>query len=379
MSGKTSRAALVLTAAEEEMLGGLARSRTAPVREAERAKILLAYAEKRSITEVMRRVGVGGSTVCKCIDKALAHGVAAGLKDAYHRPHAPEITEEAKAWVVSLACTKPKDHGRAAEVWSISALAEFVSSHAEEAGHPRLAQAGKSTVWRILNERQIKPHKISYYLERRDPEFDRKMQEVLMVYQDVALYREGAVHDARPNPIYTVSVDEKPGVQALGLTAPDLPPVPDKAANLGRDYEYVRHGTVSILAGIDLHSGHIFERVEDRHRSAEFIELLKDIDAYYPPEAIVRLILDNHSAHISKETLAFLATRPGRFEYVHTPKHGSWLNLIECAFSKMARSFLRHIRVTSVDELKTRIRQGINEMNAAPVVFRWKKFDLALA
>jgi transposase len=301
MSGKTSRAALVLTAAEEEMLGGLARSRTAPVREAERAKILLAYAEKRSITEVTRRVGVGGLTVCKCIDKALAHGVAAGLKDAYHRPHAPEITEEAKAWVVSLACTKPKDHGRAAEVWSISALAEFVSSHAEEAGHPRLAQAGKSTVWRILNERRIKPHKISYYLERRDPDFDRKMQEVLMVYQDVALYREGAVHDARPNPIFTVSVDEKPGVQALGLTAPDLPPVPDKAANLGRDYEYVRHGTVSILAGIDLHSGHIFERVEDRHRSAEFIELLKDIDAHYPPEAIVRLVLDNHSAHISKE------------------------------------------------------------------------------
>ena len=379
MSGKTSRAALAVTAAEEEMLWNLARSRTAPVREAERAKILLAYAENRSITEVMRRVGVGRSTVYKCIDKALAEGVAAGLKDAYHRPHEPEIGEEAKAWVVSLACTKPKDHGRAAEVWSISALAEFVSSHAEEAGHPRLAQAGKSTVWRILNERQIKPHKISYYLERRDPEFDRKMQEVLMVYQDVALYREGAVHDARPNPIYTVSVDEKPGVQALGLTAPDLPPVPDKAPTLGRDYEYVRHGTVSILAGIDLHSGHIFERVEDRHRSAEFIELLKGIDAHYPPEAIVRLILDNHSAHISKETRAFLATRPGRFEYVHTPKHGSWLNLIECAFSKMARTFLRHIRVTSLDELKARIHQGVDEMNAAPVVFRWKKFDLAIA
>ena len=379
MSGKTSRAALAVTAAEEEMLWNLARSRTAPVREAERAKILLAYAENRSITEVMRRVGVGRSTVYKCIDKALAEGVAAGLKDAYHRPHEPEIGEEAKAWVVSLACTKPKDHGRAAEVWSISALAEFVSSHAEEAGHPRLAQAGKSTVWRILNERQIKPHKITYYLERRDPDFDRKMQEVLMVYQDVALYQEGAVHDARPNPIYTVSVDEKPGVQALGLTAPDLPPVPGKAANLGRDYEYVRRGTVSILAGIDLHSGHIFGRVEDRHRSVEFIELLKDIDAHYPPEAIVRLVLDNHSAHISKETRAFLATRPGRFEYVHTPKHGSWLNLIECAFSKMARTFLRHIRVTSLDELKARIHQGVDEMNAAPVVFRWKKFDLAIA
>ncbi len=116
-----------------------------------------------------------------------------------------------------------------------------------------------------------------------------------------------SVHDARRQPIYTVSVDEKPGVQALGLTAPDLPPIPDKAATLGRDYEYVRHGTVSLLAGIDRHSGHIFERVEDRQRSAEFMELLKDINAHYPPEAIVRLVLDNHSAHISKETRAFLA------------------------------------------------------------------------
>ena len=205
------------------------------------------------------------------------------------------------------------------------------------------------------------------------------MQEVLMVYRDVALYREGAVHDARPEPIYTVSVDEKPGVQALGLTAPDLPPAPGKAAGVGRDYEYVRHGTVSILAGIDLHSGHIFGNVEDRHRSVEFIALLKRLDEYYPPEAIIRVVLDNHSAHISKETMAYLATRPGRFEYVHTPKHGSWLNLIECAFSKMARTFLRHIRVASVDELKTRILKGIDEFNASPVVFRWNKFDLGVA
>ena len=241
---------------------------------------------------------------------------------------------------------------------------------------PRLAQAGKSTVWRILNERQIKPHRISHYLERREPDSDQKMKEIFMVYHDVALYQEGAVHDARPQPIYTVSIDQKPGVQALGLTAPDLPPVPGKAPQIGRDYAYVRHGTASILAGIDLHSGHIFGRVEDRHRSVEFIGLLKDIDAHYPSGAIIRLVLDNHSAHISKETRAFLATRRGRFAYLHTAKHGSWLNLIECAFSKMARTFLRHIRVNWLDELKARIRQGIDEMNAAPVVFRWKAFDL---
>ena len=379
MARKTKRAALVLTSEQRAMLTELSGSRTAPIREVERAKILLGYVDGASISGLMRRLGVGRPMIYKCIDKALAAGVGAGLKDAYHRPHEPEITDEAKAWVVSIACTKPKDHGLAAELWSISALARFVCKGAETGGPPRPAQGGKRNVWPILEGDDIKPHKIRYYLERRDPEFDRKMQDVLLVYRDVSIYTDGAVHDGRPNPIYTVSVDEKPGVQALGLTAPDLPPVPGKATTVGRDYEYVRHGTVSILAGIDLHSGHIFAHTEDRHRSVEFIALLKEIDAYYPPEAIIRVVLDNHSAHISKETMAFLATRPGRFEYVHTPKHGSWLNLIECAFSKMARTFLRHIRVASLDELKARILTGINEMNQLPVVFRWNKFDIGIA
>lgn len=379
MAGKTKRAALLLASEQRTMLEELARSRTAPAREVERAKVLLGYAGGASIMELQRQLGVGRPMIYKCIDKALAAGVQMGLKDKYHRPHEPEITDEAKAWVVSLACTKPKDHGLAAELWTISALAKFVCERAQGAGFARLANAGKSTVWRILDGNDIKPHRIRYYLEKRDPDFDRKMQEVLMVYRDVSLYREGAVHDARPEAIYCVSVDEKPGVQALGLTAPDLPPVPGKAATVGRDYEYVRHGTVSILAGIDLHSGHIFANVEDRHRSVEFVALLKRLDEYYPTDAIIRVVLDNHSAHISKETVAYLATRPGRFEYVHTPKHGSWLNLIECAFSKMARTFLRHIRVASIEELKARILKGIEEINASPVIFRWNKFDLGIS
>ena len=376
MGRKSGRAVLELSDEQKAKLSGLAASRTAPVREVERAKVLLKYAQGLSISEIHRQLGVSRPMIYKCVDKALAAGVQAGLKDAYHRPHAPEISDEAKAWVISIACTKPKELGLAAELWSISALARYVSEQAERSGFARLAGAGKSTVWRILDENQLKPHKITYYLERRDPDFDRKMHEVLMVYRDVALYTEGAVHEGRPTPMYTVSVDEKPGVQAIGLTAPDLPPAPGKAPTVSRDYEYVRHGTVSILAGIDLHTGHVFAQVEDRHRSREFIALLRSIDAYYPPEAIIRVVLDNHSSHISKETMAYLATRPGRFEYVHTPTHGSWLNLIECAFSKMARTFLRHIRVASIAELKARILKGIGEMNAAPVVFRWKKFDL---
>ena len=131
----------------------------------------------------------------------------------------------------------------------------------------------------------------------------------------------------------------------------------------------------SILAALDLQDGRVTARVERRHRSREFILLLKDLDRSYPPECTIRLILDNHSSHISKETNAYLATRPNRFQYVNTPTHGSWLNIVETLFGKMARTFLKRIRVESWEELRVRILQGIAEINAAPVVHRWRKFE----
>jgi hypothetical protein len=117
-------------------------------------------------------------------------------------------------------------------------------------------------------------------------------------------------------------------------------------------------------------------RVEERHRSAEFVALLKDLDAHYPAVCTIRLILDNHSSHLSKETRAYLATRPNRFKYVLTPTHGTWLNIVETLFGKMTRTFLRHIRVQSKQELKDRILRGIAEINAMPVVHRWKSFEV---
>ena len=139
-----------------------------------------------------------------------------------------------------------------------------------------------------------------------------------------------------------------------------------------RDYEYKRLGTLSLLAGIDLHTGRIMPYVNEKHRSKEFIEFLEILDKEYPSDWKIRIILDNHSAHISKETTRYLLTKPGRFDFVFTPKHGSWLNMIEMFFSKIARSFLKHIRVESKEDLKERIDKGIEEINNEPVVFRWK-------
>lgn len=376
MARKTKRARLALTTEQRFKLVRLSQSRKASLREVQRAKILLHYADEEPISRIQRMINVSRPTIYKCIDKALAAGVDAGLKDFFHRPFDPVINNAAKAWVINLACTKPKDHDLAAELWTYSELAKYTRKHAPQAGHQSLAKAVKATIWRILSTNEIQPHKVKYYLERRDPDFEQKMQEVLMVYQEVNLQNDKKVKDNISPSIITVSVDEKPGVQAIATVAPDLPPKPGGHKSVGRDYEYKRMGTVSILAALDLHSGKIIAQVHDRHRSREFIELLKELDSRYPKDSTIRIVLDNHSAHISKETMKYLASRPGRFVYVHTPKHGSWLNLIEMAFSKMARSFLRHIRVSSKDELKERILKGIKEINSSPVVFRWKKFNL---
>jgi transposase len=378
MARKTGRAALRISEDERGELERLAQSRTAPRREVERAGILLRYADGHGISHIERALHVSRPTIYKCIDKALAAGVASGLKDRFHRPRDPVITESAKAWVIDLACRKPCELGLAAELWTLSELARYTRQHAPPAGHASMAQAGKATIWRILNAQVIKPHRIQYYLEQRDSQFEDKMREVLLVYQQVALQNAKTAEASALPALITVSLDEKPGVQAIANTAPDLPPQPGAHPAWSRDHEYVRHGTLSILAALDLHDGHIIAQVHPRHRSREHILLLKELDAYYPPQCTIRVILDNHSSHISKETMAYLATRPNRFVYVHTPKHGSWLNLIEMVFSKMARSFLRRIRVRSRDELKERILKGVAEMNESPTVMRWRKFDLGL-
>lgn len=378
MPKKSQKAKLILTPEKKEQLQRIASSRKAPLREVQRANILLRYSESIPIIDIEKMVHVSRPTIYKWIEKALAMGIEEGLKDKYHRPKEPVITEEAKAWVINLACQKPTEYGYAAEMWTRSALAAHARKYASEAGHDCLKKAAKATVQRILDEHPLRPHKMAYYEERRDPEFEQKMAEVLCIYKEINLQNEAGKTGDIPS-VITVSVDEKPGIQAIQNIAPDIMPEPGKQSRMMRDYEYKRLGTVSVLATLDLHDGHVIAQVHDRHRSSEFISLLKEMDAYYPAESSIRIILDNHSAHISKETMNYLASRPGRFLYVHTPKHGSWLNLVETLFSKMARTFLKRIRVNSKQELKERILLGIKEINDSPVVHRWKKFDFAHA
>jgi transposase len=358
-------------------LASIARSRTEPAGRVERARILLAYRKDPSFYAVGQALGLHAQTVQRCIERAKAEGALAALDERPRPGKEPTITVEAKTWVVALACRKAKELGYPHEMWTTRLLAGHVRKHGPAEGHACLSRLAQGTVCKILDAQEVKPHKVRYYLERRDPEFKAKMAQVLCVYREVKILKKAAAaatkKNKKPSEAMTViSYDEKPGIQAIATTAPDLPPEPGVHPTFTREFEYKRYGTVSLLAGIDLITGKVHALVKDRHRSREFIEFLKLVDAAYPSHTAIRLILDNHSAHISKETKAWLATRPaGRFEFTFTPKHGSWLNLVEGFFSKLARSILRYIRVASKQELKDRIMAAMDHFNQNPVVHTW--------
>jgi transposase len=372
------RQAIELAMKDEDIdrLMVISRSRTEAASRVERAQMLLSYRKNPSFFAVGQRLGVHHQTVQRCVERAVAYGALAALDDRPRPGKEPMITPEAKAWLVSLACDKAKEHGYPHELWTTRLLARHARANGAAAGHDCLAHLVQGTVCKILGQEEIKPHKVRYYLERRDAEFEQKMAEVLCVYREVQILKKTAAKAKKAKqpgkPVAIVSYDEKPGIQAIATTAPDLPPVPGTYATFARDYEYKRHGTLSLLAGIDLLTGKVHALVKERHRSREFIEFLKLLDAAYPASTAIKLILDNHSAHISRETQAWLAAQPtGRFEFTFTPKHGSWLNLIEGFFSKFTRSVLRHIRVASKQELKDRIVAGIDDVNRHPVIHTW--------
>src|ERR1700745_46108 len=227
-------------------------------------------------------VGVQHQSVQRCVERALADGPLAALDDRPRPGKEPTITPEAKAWLVSLACDKAKDHGYPHELWTTRLLARHAREHGAATGHACLANLVQGTVCKILGQEAIKPHKVRYYLENRDAEFERKMADVLCVYRQVqVLKKASAKGKRRGKPVTIVSCDEKPGIQALATTAPGLTTKPGGHDTLARDHEYKRHGTLSLLAGIDLLTGKVHALVKDRHRSREFIELLRLIDAAY--------------------------------------------------------------------------------------------------
>ena len=355
----------------------LANSGMTPVVIAQRAKILLLKATGKSAAAIADEVGVNRHTAELWIKKYRARteedSIEKLLSVSKGRGRKEEITGEARTWLIGVACTRPKDFGYAAETWTTKSLTQHINKTASKAGFDRLATITESGVYRILEKSKIKPFRIQYYCERRDPDFDDKMHNVLLVYKQLSIQFDA---DGNLLPydddevVHVVSYDEKPGIQAVANVADDLPPTREHGT-IKRDYEYKRLGTVSLLAGIDLQTGEAMPLVRNSHNSADFIDFLKMLDARYPKGDTIRLVLDNLQVHRAKKVVEYLSTVEGRFEFVFTPKHASWLNLVESFFSKMTRQMLKGIRVKSREELIQRIYSYFDEINAEPVVFRW--------
>ena len=358
---------------EREYLELQTRARTIQAQTVTRARILLLRADSVSIDAIADKVGLNRCSVMLCLKKFKEGGIENALFDAPGRGRNAEITDEEKAWIINIACQKPIDFGYAAETWTYAKLTSHINKTAEAAGYTRLSTIHKSTVNTILDEADIKPHKITYYCENRDPDFDSKMHNVLLVYKQLEMQfdESGKLIISEDTPIHVLSYDEKPGIQAIATTSDDLMP-DEKHSTINRDYEYKRLGTISLLAAIDLQTGEAIPLVRDKHSSTEYIEFLKLLDDKYPKGDKIHIVLDNLKVHTSEATRKYLATVPGRFEFVFTPKHGSWLNMVEGFFSKMTRQMLRGIRVKSKEELTNRIYRYFAEINEEPIVFHWK-------
>ena len=359
---------------ERTYLLTLIKARTIQSQIVDRARMLLWKSEGKTDKSIADGLGVSVNTVRRCVDRYLNSDTTLAIFDDERSGRPVEITDDAKSWIASVACQKPCDLGYSAELWTLAALHKHIQTHAEEAGYPRLKTVTKPWLQKYLKKMDLKPFKIKYYLERKDPDFDNKMHEVLLVYKQVEMQFDDNGEIIIPDDghlTHTISYDEKPGIQAIDNKYPDHNPTAENGF-VRRDYEYVRRGTLSLLAGIDLLTGEAIPLISKSHKSSDFIEFLKILDAKYPEGDTIRLILDNHSAHKSKETQQYLATLPeDRFVFVFTPTHASWLNMIESFFSKMTKQMLKGIRVSSTDELSERIYRYFDEINADPVVYHW--------
>lgn len=365
---------LLLSTEERNQLEAITRTRTLQAQVVSRARILLLKADGDSVDTIAEKVDLNRNSVLLCLKKYNVGGIENAIYDAPGRGRNAEITDEEKSWIISIACQKPVELGYSAETWTYSRLTKHINSTAESAGYTRLSTITKTSVKNILDAAEIKPFRIQYYCENRDPEFEAKMHQVLVVYKQVELLfdENGELFiPAGEQDIHTVSYDEKPGIQATATTSPDLK-ANREIGTIKRDYEYKRLGTVSLLAAIDLLTGEAIPLVRDTHNSDDFIDFLKILNERYPEGDTIQVILDNHSVHTSKKVKQFLSTIPGRFVFIFTPKHGSWLNMIEGFFGKMTRQMLRGIRVSSKEELVERIYKYFDEVNETPVVYYWK-------
>lgn len=337
---------IVLDDETRGVLEARVRATTTPQRDVQRARIILLASEGVASRQISIRVGIHETYVAKWRRRFLAAGLV-GLQDA-PRPGRPQMYDASDRLKIVALATSQRDPDDPEATWTYRELAESLS---DEVGMSR------SQMWKYLNGLDLKPHKVVGWLNRRDdPLFWDRVQDVCGLYVDP------------PDNAVVLSVDEKTGIQAKQRLAPL------QGATMGRacreEFEYIRHGTASLLAALEVHSGQIRAQSIASNNSVTFIGFLERLDQDIDPDLELHLVLDNGSSHTSKATRAWLEDHP-RFVPHYTPVHASWVNQVELFFSILTRRVLKHGSFTSQDDLVSKIMTFIERRNDTATPFAW--------
>jgi transposase len=334
-------AEIVLTDAERVQLEGWARRRTSAAGLAMRSRIVLASADGGSNTELAERLGLALSTVRRWRNRFAQYRLD-GLLDE-PRPGRPRIVDDARieALITATLETAPDDSTH----WSTRSMAKQLG----------MSQSTVSRVWRAFG---LAPHKQDSWKLSADPLFVEKVRDVVGLYLNP------------PERALVLCVDEKTQIQALNRTQPVFPMLPGTPARASHDY--VRHGTSTLYAALDMATGKVIGSLHARHRAQEFLAFLKKIDAEVPADLDCHLVVDNASTHKTPAVQRWLIAHP-RFVLHFTPTSSSWLNLVERWFAELTNKKLRRGTHTSVRQLNKDIRAWIDTWNDNPRPYVWAK------
>ena len=329
-----------LSAEDRQRLAAILADRNRPQKHAARVRIILHAAERLGVAEVARRAGISRPAVWRWQQRFAEAGVDGLLRDRTRQPGKPRTPAATVQRVVALSCSEPPGE---ATHWT---------------GRMMAAAVGLSlrTVQRIWAAHQLQPHRLRSFKRSRDPEFITKLADIVGLYM------------APPRHAVVLSVDEKSQIQALDRTQPGLPIKPGKAGTMTHDY--IRHGTTTLFAALNVLDGTVLGRCMQRHRHQEFIRFLNAIEAAVPAGKLVHVVLDNYATHKHPKVMAWLDRHP-RWTFHYTPTSGSWLNAVETFFSAMTRRRLRRGVFRSLVDLQAAIHRYLAEHNTDPKPFVW--------
>jgi len=329
-----------LAPGDRATLESLLRARTLPQRIVERVRIVLASADGLSNQQIRAKLDVSHPTVTLWLNRYEQEGITALLEDRPRAGRPREISvEDEEAIIHRTLHTRPPDGGQ----WSTRLMANATGLHSV-------------TISRIWRSHGIRPHRVKKFKVSTDPHFLEKLRSVVGLYLNP------------PERAVVLSIDEKSQIQALDRTQPGLPLKKGRAGTITHDY--LRHGTTTLFAALDVKTGQVVHNCMPRHRTAEFLRFMRRVVRAVPDELDIYCIVDNASTHKSPEVRAWLERNP-RVYFHYVPTSSSWLNQVERLFSELTQRKLKHLAVNSVDELIAAIHDYLDLRNQNPKPFAW--------